>query len=89
MRCHRIPHATHPTMPPMIKNAGFAHLNPSASDDWIAELDYLEARSEMCSSGEDIFNRAYLIVKVKEPLQSEWPFIAALRVNCDHPMTSL
>ena len=41
----------------------------------LADHDYLQAGAEMCATGEDIFKRADLIVKVKEPLQSEWPFI--------------
>ena len=41
----------------------------------LADHDYLQAGAEMCASGEDIFQRANLIVKVKEPLPSEWPWI--------------
>ncbi|HUP79219.1 MAG TPA: alanine dehydrogenase, partial [Pirellula sp.] len=41
----------------------------------LADHDYLAAGAEMSASGEDIFKQADLIVKVKEPLPSEWPFI--------------
>ena len=41
----------------------------------LADHDYLQAGAELCASGEDIFKRADLIVKVKEPMPSEWPLI--------------
>jgi len=41
----------------------------------LADDDYLQAGAELCESGEDIFKRADLIVKVKEPMPSEWPLI--------------
>ncbi|MEQ1828637.1 MAG: alanine dehydrogenase [Pirellula sp.] len=41
----------------------------------LADHDYLQAGAELASSGEEIYQRADLIVKVKEPMRSEWPFI--------------
>jgi alanine dehydrogenase len=41
----------------------------------LADADYQQAGAEMCASPDDIFKRADLIVKVKEPLKSEWPLI--------------
>lgn len=41
----------------------------------LADHDYLQAGAELVSTGEEIFKRADLIVKVKEPMQSEWSSI--------------
>jgi alanine dehydrogenase len=41
----------------------------------IADHDYLRQGCEMVSGPEEIFGRADLIVKVKEPLPPEWPLI--------------
>ena len=41
----------------------------------LADHDYLEAGAELVASGTDIFGRAELIVKVKEPMASEWSSI--------------
>jgi len=41
----------------------------------LADDDYEQAGAELCETGEEIFKRADLIVKVKEPMVSEWPYI--------------
>lgn len=41
----------------------------------LADHDYLKAGAEMVSSGAEVFAAADLIVKVKEPMPSEWPLI--------------
>ena len=41
----------------------------------IADHDYLAQGCELVSGPEEIFGRADLIVKVKEPLPAEWPLI--------------
>lgn len=41
----------------------------------LADHDYLQAGAELVASGEEVFQRADLIVKVKEPMRSEWPLI--------------
>jgi alanine dehydrogenase len=41
----------------------------------LADHDYLKAGAEMVATGADVFARAELIVKVKEPLPEEWPSI--------------
>lgn len=41
----------------------------------LADDDYEQAGAELCETGEEIFKRADLIVKVKEPMASEWPYI--------------
>lgn len=41
----------------------------------IADHDYLEQGAELISGPAEIFARADLIVKVKEPLPTEWPLI--------------
>jgi alanine dehydrogenase len=41
----------------------------------IADHDYLKQGCEMVSGPEEIFERADLIVKVKEPMPEEWPLI--------------
>lgn len=41
----------------------------------LADHEYLEQGAEMVSSADEIFGRADLIVKVKEPQPSEWPLI--------------
>ncbi len=41
----------------------------------LADHDYLKAGAEMVSTGAEVFAAADLIVKVKEPLPSEWPLI--------------
>lgn len=41
----------------------------------LADDDYLQAGAKLISAEADIFKRADLIVKVKEPLESEWPMI--------------
>jgi alanine dehydrogenase len=41
----------------------------------LADHDYLQAGAELASSGEEIFGQADLIVKVKEPMRSEWSLI--------------
>jgi alanine dehydrogenase len=43
----------------------------------LADHDYLRQGAEMVSGPEEIFARADLVVKVKEPLVSEWPHIRA------------
>jgi alanine dehydrogenase len=43
----------------------------------LADQLYLDAGAEMISTGAEIFQRADLIVKVKEPMQSEWSLIRA------------
>ncbi|MEQ8788051.1 MAG: alanine dehydrogenase [Pirellulaceae bacterium] len=39
--------------------------------------EYLEQGAEMVSGPKEIFSRADLVVKVKEPLEQEWPLIRA------------
>jgi alanine dehydrogenase len=41
----------------------------------ISDADYLQAGATIVSTAEEVFARADLIVKVKEPLPSEWPLI--------------
>jgi alanine dehydrogenase len=41
----------------------------------IADHDYLRQNCEMVSGPEEIFARADMVVKVKEPMPSEWPLI--------------
>lgn len=41
----------------------------------LADHAYLQAGAELVSSGEDVFRQADLIVKVKEPMPSEWSLI--------------
>ncbi len=41
----------------------------------LADHDYLRAGAELVGSGADVFARAELIVKVKEPLPQEWPLL--------------
>jgi len=41
----------------------------------LADDDYEQAGAELCETGEEIFKRADLIVKVKEPMVSEWQHI--------------
>jgi alanine dehydrogenase len=41
----------------------------------LADHDYMEAGAELIASGEEIFQRADLIVKVKEPMKSEFDLI--------------
>lgn len=43
----------------------------------LPDHDYLDAGAELVSSPSEIFGRAELIVKVKEPQASEWPLIRA------------
>jgi alanine dehydrogenase len=43
----------------------------------LADHDYLKAGAEMVATGADVFERAELIIKVKEPLPEEWPLIRA------------
>ncbi|QDS87425.1 Alanine dehydrogenase [Rosistilla ulvae] len=37
--------------------------------------DYLKAGAELVATAKDVFDRADLIIKVKEPLEPEWPLI--------------
>jgi len=41
----------------------------------IADHEYLRHGADMVSSGSDIFARAEIVVKVKEPLPEEWPWL--------------
>lgn len=41
----------------------------------LADHDYLQAGAELVASGEDVFAKADLIVKVKEPMRSEFALI--------------
>lgn len=41
----------------------------------IADHEYLQHGAEMVSTAADVFERAEMIVKVKEPLQAEWPLL--------------
>ena len=41
----------------------------------LADHAYLQAGAELVSSIEEVYAKADLIVKVKEPLESEWPLI--------------
>lgn len=41
----------------------------------LPDHEYLQAGAEMIASADEIFDRAELIVKVKEPQPSEWPLI--------------
>jgi alanine dehydrogenase len=41
----------------------------------LPDHDYLRAGAELVSGPEEIFSRAELIVKVKEPLPQEWPML--------------
>src|SRR5262245_51377201 len=41
----------------------------------IADHDYLRQGCEMVSGPEEIFARADMVVKVKEPMPAEWPLI--------------
>jgi alanine dehydrogenase len=41
----------------------------------LADHDYLRQGAELVSGPEEIFARADLVVKVKEPLSSEWPLV--------------
>jgi alanine dehydrogenase len=43
----------------------------------LADHDYLQAGAELASTGAEIYQNADLIVKVKEPMRSEWPLIRA------------
>lgn len=43
----------------------------------LADHDYLRQGAELVSGAEEIFARAELVVKVKEPQPSEWPWIRA------------
>ncbi|AMV30940.1 Alanine dehydrogenase [Pirellula sp. SH-Sr6A] len=41
----------------------------------LADHAYLQAGAELVASGSDVYQQADLIVKVKEPMQSEWDYI--------------
>lgn len=41
----------------------------------LADHDYLKAGAEMVSTGAEVFSQADLVVKVKEPMPSEWSYI--------------
>ncbi len=41
----------------------------------LADHSYLQAGAELVASIEDVYSKAELIVKVKEPMTSEWPLI--------------
>jgi len=41
----------------------------------LPDHDYLQAGAELVASAEDVFARADMIVKVKEPMPEEWPLI--------------
>ncbi|MBM99632.1 MAG: alanine dehydrogenase [Planctomycetaceae bacterium] len=41
----------------------------------IADHEYLKAGAELVATAEDVFSQADLILKVKEPQESEWPLI--------------
>jgi len=41
----------------------------------LADHEYLRAGAEMVASAEDVFARADMIIKVKEPLPQEWPLV--------------
>lgn len=41
----------------------------------LADHDYLRAGAELVATGDEIFQRADLVVKVKEPQEDEWPNI--------------
>ena len=41
----------------------------------LPDHEYLQQGAEMVSSGADVFARAELVLKVKEPLPEEWPLI--------------
>jgi alanine dehydrogenase len=43
----------------------------------LADADYAEHGSEMVATPQEIFARADMIVKVKEPMPTEWPLIRA------------
>lgn len=43
----------------------------------LADHDYLQHGAEMVSTAEEIFARADMIIKVKEPQPSEWPLMRA------------
>jgi alanine dehydrogenase len=46
----------------------------------LADSDYAEHGSEMVATPQEIFARADMIVKVKEPMPTEWPMIRAGQV---------
>ena len=41
----------------------------------LADHDYLRAGAELVSTPQEVFSRSEMIVKVKEPLEAEWPLI--------------
>ena len=41
----------------------------------LADHEYLRHGAEMVSTAEDVFARAEMIIKVKEPLEAEWPLL--------------
>ncbi len=41
----------------------------------LADHAYLEAGAELVASAEEVYGRSELVVKVKEPMQSEWNLI--------------
>ncbi len=41
----------------------------------LPDQEYVAAGAEIVSGPQDVFGRADLVIKVKEPLESEWPFI--------------
>lgn len=41
----------------------------------LADHDYLRAGAELVSTPQEVFSRSEMIVKVKEPLETEWPLI--------------
>ncbi|QDS97482.1 alanine dehydrogenase [Adhaeretor mobilis] len=43
----------------------------------LADHDYLRAGCELVATAKEVFERAELVVKVKEPQESEWPLLRA------------
>jgi len=41
----------------------------------LSDAEYLAAGAELCDTPGEIFERADMVVKVKEPLEAEWPLI--------------
>jgi len=41
----------------------------------LSDHEYLQAGAELVSNAEDVFSRAKMIIKVKEPQASEFPLI--------------
>ena len=41
----------------------------------LADHEYLRHGAEIVPTAEDIFARAEMIIKVKEPLEAEWPLL--------------